>query len=668
MENQESKNPSWWNLWAWYKINPRAILMLLYAIGILLRWWDLAGSRPIHHDESLHGMYSLYGFDRPDQNFYKYQPLLHGPLLFNSIPWAFDLLGTTDFAIRFPMAMMGTLMLFLPFFFRRYLGPLMVFGLTLFIAISPELVFWSRFSREDYYMVWSLICMLAGATLAPASLAPIIVWFGFAWMMCVKEASFVFIAIFLGYLIFEFFICKVVKVSEKNEKPLLITQIKKNFQAHPWSWVVGFALAAFVYSYLYSAGFQYAEGILDGLYRKSLVYWWNQHSIERIKGPFSYAFFVISWYDLPWTVALILLQIHFYFSRGARWKVFFLVMIAVSAILSLLSSGMNFESTFILNLFKLKIPFDVFLCLFILINSIVTTTMHLKDQQKNLAFFGYWFWANFFTFGYLGEKVPWLALYPFISGLIYFALYFQHSLKNQILIEKIMTQNEVSLKNIFQFSGAIILIISIICGLEEREPKMTSGALVGILLYALGIFADKKLQLPPICLKGIVCTLFLVFGLRSTIMTNFGRAGEQHQFIGQVHTTWEMHNILKEIRRQYFTPSKGQRPSIYLQGDALWPVTWYLHSIPTYRFVRDEQTTASYEYAFLNLGDGQADIFRRTHYEQIIPLRGWWVPDYSLMTLRKFLLYTFFHLEWNPIGNFNVHFFTRKAQTNATNS
>ena len=661
-----NSTPPWWNLWRWFQTHPRHVLCLIFAVGIFLRWWDLAGSRPLHHDESLHGMYSLYGFERPDSNFYKYQPLLHGPLLFNCIPWAFDLLGKTDFATRFPMAVMGTIMLFMPWFFRRYLSPKSLFTLTLFIALSPELVYWSRFSREDYFMVSSLLWMLGGATLASPALAPLFVWFGIGWMLCVKESSFVFMAIFLGYLIYEFLVVKCLikletgKWSGADKKtPMLWQRLLRNFQAYPWSWVLGFTLGAFFYCYLYSAGFQYPEGILDGLYRKSLSYWWEQHSVERIKGPFAYSFFVISWYDLPWTLALIYLQFHFFLSRGKQWAGFFLGIIVVAAGLSLLASGHNLEDIDLTNLFKLKIPFDIFLCIFILANSLISTTLHIKEGDKDLAFFGYFFWANFFTYGYLGEKVPWLALYPFISGLIYFALYLQKAKA----VPRLQLPELIRPEHIMRFCGLVLIIISLLCGFEEREPKMFSGVLAGLALIGLGEFWKRKLPVLEICSWGLIALAFTLYTTRATIMTNFGRAGEQHQIIGQVHTTWDLDRIMRRIRHEFEAPTKGQKPTIYLQGDALWPITWYLRDIPTYRFVLDTQGLPKYDYAFLNLGDPQASTLRKTHFEQIIPLRGWWVPDYNLMTLRKFLLYTFFYVEWNPIGNFNIYFFSRRPQT-----
>ena len=61
------------------------IFGILIIAGLLLRWLEL-DARPIHHDDSLHGMYGIYYFDWPNERYYRYDPMLHGPLLYNLYP------------------------------------------------------------------------------------------------------------------------------------------------------------------------------------------------------------------------------------------------------------------------------------------------------------------------------------------------------------------------------------------------------------------------------------------------------------------------------------------------------------------------------------------------------------------------------------------------------
>ena len=69
-----------------------AAIMGLMIFAIIMRL-DHIGQRPIHHDESLHALYGKYFHDSPKTQYYKYDPLLHGPLLYHLIPYAYHIGG-----------------------------------------------------------------------------------------------------------------------------------------------------------------------------------------------------------------------------------------------------------------------------------------------------------------------------------------------------------------------------------------------------------------------------------------------------------------------------------------------------------------------------------------------------------------------------------------------
>ena len=87
----------------------------LFSVAILMRLFDL-GSRAIHHDESLHGVFA--------NNFangegYIHNPLMHGPFLFHSTAASFFLFGTSDFTLRLVEALFGAVLIFVPLLLRR---------------------------------------------------------------------------------------------------------------------------------------------------------------------------------------------------------------------------------------------------------------------------------------------------------------------------------------------------------------------------------------------------------------------------------------------------------------------------------------------------------------------------------------------------------------------
>ena len=127
-----------------------ALYIVLIVIGAILRLWDL-GSRMLHHDESLHAVYSyLFYIGRG----YEHDPMLHGPFQFHWYAlWQF-LLGATDATVRVGNSVLGIALVSLPYFFRRYMGRKAALVAAGLIAFSPTLVYFSRFAREDMPTLW----------------------------------------------------------------------------------------------------------------------------------------------------------------------------------------------------------------------------------------------------------------------------------------------------------------------------------------------------------------------------------------------------------------------------------------------------------------------------------------------------------------------------------
>ena len=88
--------------------------LVLFAVALTMRLWDL-DARAFHHDESLHAFYS-YGNSQGD--FYKHNPLTHGTFLFHLTGGTFALFGDSNFTARVPEAILGSVLVLLPFLLR----------------------------------------------------------------------------------------------------------------------------------------------------------------------------------------------------------------------------------------------------------------------------------------------------------------------------------------------------------------------------------------------------------------------------------------------------------------------------------------------------------------------------------------------------------------------
>jgi len=192
-------------------------------LGAILRFWGL-GDKPLHHDESLHGYFSLQLFNTiahwsacfnppagSPVSCYKYDPLLHGPFQFHIIALTYkiaQMLGAPDngvnsFTLRIPAATLGTAIVALPYFLRDYLGKIGAWLACLLLAVSATLVYYSRFAREDIYMAFFTILMVVAFARYVRSRR--IGWLitsaaAFALSYATKEATFLTIAVFGAFV------------------------------------------------------------------------------------------------------------------------------------------------------------------------------------------------------------------------------------------------------------------------------------------------------------------------------------------------------------------------------------------------------------------------------------------------------------------------------------
>ena len=123
-----------------------------------MRFWDL-GVRAFHHDESLHAFYSwnLYAGEG-----YIHNPMMHGPFQMEATAGLFFLFGDNDYTARLLYAIAGTALVLLPLLFRSRLGNWGALFTSTMLALSPAMLYFSRFARNDILMaVWALGIVIA---------------------------------------------------------------------------------------------------------------------------------------------------------------------------------------------------------------------------------------------------------------------------------------------------------------------------------------------------------------------------------------------------------------------------------------------------------------------------------------------------------------------------
>ena len=123
------------------------IFTLIIGFAFLSRFYDL-GTRVMSHDESLHTYFSwlLYKGDG-----YQHNPMMHGPLQFHLLALSYFLFGVSDFTARIPSVIFNIATIALLWSWRRYLGKAGALIAGFLLLISPYMLFYGRYVRNEAF-------------------------------------------------------------------------------------------------------------------------------------------------------------------------------------------------------------------------------------------------------------------------------------------------------------------------------------------------------------------------------------------------------------------------------------------------------------------------------------------------------------------------------------
>ena len=268
----------------------RAWIALL-LLAALLRVAAL-GARPFHHDESIHA----WAPNRlVTEGNYKYDPVYHGPVQYYMVGLAIRIHGLfanpramtpgeADAATRLPAALGGVALVALALLLRPRFGSgaaLVAGGL---LAVSPDLLYYSRFCRED---VWSLLGTAGGFLFLDA-------WVRSERLRDLALASLLFSVAFaskenfyvLGALMAPAILAAWAEPGRGldvwNRLRRLIDVLEKRGVA-----IAGALLLFFNVSILLYTVFLHHPESGNPVF-EAIGYWWGQHKVERVSGPKTY--------------------------------------------------------------------------------------------------------------------------------------------------------------------------------------------------------------------------------------------------------------------------------------------------------------------------------------------------------------------------------------------
>ncbi|HUG33299.1 MAG TPA: flippase activity-associated protein Agl23, partial [Anaerolineales bacterium] len=136
--------------------NEIALFAGIILLAIITRFYDL-GTRVMSHDESLHTYFSWL-LSRGQG--YQHTPMMHGPFQFHFLALAYFLFGVSDFTARIPTVLFSIAIVWMVWYWRRYLGNWGMIVAAVLMVISPYMLYYGRYVRNESFVGFSGILLL----------------------------------------------------------------------------------------------------------------------------------------------------------------------------------------------------------------------------------------------------------------------------------------------------------------------------------------------------------------------------------------------------------------------------------------------------------------------------------------------------------------------------
>lgn len=360
------------------KIRVEHVMLAILIVAILLRFCFL-DLKLYHHDETIHAWYS---FTLATTGAYTYDPVYHGPFLYYVTAGMFNLFGASDFVGRIMPCVFGCALIPLVYWIYRmeFINGKVACIASLFIAISPEILYFARFLRNDTFVIFFSLLMVCA----------LLAWFRYKkwfWLvlagataglcLCCKENAPLIILTFLVFVVYLWW-------SRKITLPV-------HWLGHLGITVVVFFTVVFT---LYTSFWQHPEMVWSAG-PLAISHWLSMHGQNRISSGLGGAFYLVQFflYELPILILAVVGVVSFFKRPVVRAE----------------GEGNLSFSARVKGVFRR--PAEV--CV-------------VDREHEFLRFAIFWTIVACLTYAYLGEKVPWLGLHQLLPmifvaafGLVY---------------------------------------------------------------------------------------------------------------------------------------------------------------------------------------------------------------------------------------------------------
>jgi uncharacterized protein (TIGR03663 family) len=377
------------------------IIIILIAIVIRFLFLDL---KLLHHDESIHAWFS---YELLTKGSYTYDPMYHGPFLYYITAAMFWLFGQSDLVARLMPALFGMLLVPLVYFIYRlgYLDKRQALVAALFIAVSPDLVYFSRFLRHDIFQLFFTLLILVALLwyLNTGKFRYVLLGaIGVAGGMTLKEDMPIFLVIFLLFGLYLLIRRKIVLPKTWKRDAL-----------------IGIIIAVAIISLFYSS-FGTQVSVLQSGWIKAWEHWTAMSNACRICGPWFFYIILLILYEIPILILAIVGVIQFAGKDNRLRNLLINTWVRIRGVGKTLGKGPHYRD------FPKEQPeLSTHSLVMTSISQLGAKSVQPVKKDRGDDFFVFclfWLAVSMAAYAVIGEKVPWLLIHQLLP-LIFISVY-----------------------------------------------------------------------------------------------------------------------------------------------------------------------------------------------------------------------------------------------------
>ncbi len=175
------------------------IFAVILILAIATRFYKLE-PRVMSHDETSHVYFSWLLYTGQG---YQHDPVTHGPFQFHIVALSYFLFGDSDTAARIPAVLFSIASVGFIWFYRRYLGRAGTIVTALLFVISPYMLYYGRYVRnESFVAFFGLLTLWAVLRYLETGKSQYILWLTASIVLhyTSKETSYIYVAQLLLFL------------------------------------------------------------------------------------------------------------------------------------------------------------------------------------------------------------------------------------------------------------------------------------------------------------------------------------------------------------------------------------------------------------------------------------------------------------------------------------